>query len=461
MVRRVSFLLALALVLVACGDDDAATTTATTPEWTTEAATTVPESTTTTGPTDTGPLAGFLTAPVEDPFYGTGFYGMAYVDDAHSYAVSTASLTGPDPMVERLGVGLVDPTPLLTGLGDNQRVMHTWVDNWGGDIAPEAFTLFTLGPSGWENYATVTNEMVLGFLDTTTDYDARRPDGPPVLDVDVVSFDWSGTAHFVAEVVVFDLFVPETAAFAGQIECTLGDILECALLSDDGVLRPGDSGEAVQHLQTLLIALGYLSAPATGTYDTDTEDAVTAFQRDYRLTRDGKAGPHTLEVIEAIGDGTSDIVFASQFGVGTVPFNAESVAAWTALKGILGEPDSEVGWYVDGCDGHLWWKSTWAGFTAIFTDRNGSKQFDGWQVDDLSNVPSFLYFAGGLRPGSTWGYVRGLGGVYDPGYGGFFRVADFGYNNGRFVVTPPYPSDPANSAVVASFGTGTGSFVSC
>jgi hypothetical protein len=121
----------------------------------------------------------------------------------------------------------------------------------------------------------------------------------------------------------------------------------------------------------------------------------------------------------------------------------------------------DTGWYTDACDGNQWFKSTWNGFSAIFTDRSGSAEFDGWEVTDLATVPSGLYFVGGLRPGSTWQYVHGLGATWDPGYGVFNLTAQFGYPNGRFVTAPPSGADPSDGAVVQHFGTGTGGFVSC
>jgi len=335
------------------------------------------------------------------------------------------------------------------------------VDNWQGDIAPIGVALYSLGVAGWTAVASVEDDEIVAFLDGTTDYDARRPDGPPVLQFVVTQFDWTGAAHFIAGVAVFDFFLPDTpAAFEAQIECSLDPALVCALLSDDGVLRPGDTGDAVDQVQEWLIAIGYLSGPATGTYDAATEAAVRAFQRDYRLSRDGRAGPHTLGLLESVASGTSGILMASRYGVGPVLFGTNSYDAWVALIALLGSP-VDTGWYTDACDGNQWYKSTWNGFTAIFTDRSGSAEFDGWEVTDLATVPSGLYFVGGLRPGSTWQYVHGLGATWDPGYGVFNLTAQFGYPNGRFVTAPPSGADPSDGAVVQHFGTGTGGFVSC
>jgi hypothetical protein len=56
---------------------------------------------------------------------------------------------------------------------------------------------YTLGPDGWELYVNVDARAVLGFLETTTDYDARRPTGPPA-PPSTTNFDWTGSAHFIA-----------------------------------------------------------------------------------------------------------------------------------------------------------------------------------------------------------------------------------------------------------------------
>jgi hypothetical protein len=93
-----------------------------------------------------------------------------------------------------------------------------------------------------------------------------------------------------------------------------------------------------------------------------------------------------------------------------------------------------------------------------FTDRSGSRRFDGWHVDDLAAVPDWLYFAGGIRPGTTWAYLEDLGATLD---GRPWSLSEFGYPNGTFTVTPSGGDGPDDDAVVKGFGTGTGGFVSC
>jgi general secretion pathway protein A len=63
------------------------------------------------------------------------------------------------------------------------------------------------------------------------------------------------------------------------------------------MLKQGMSGLRVQTLQHILNDLNYLSEAPTGQFDTRTEQAVRAFQRDYQLAVDGYVGRNTLMVL--------------------------------------------------------------------------------------------------------------------------------------------------------------------
>jgi len=65
------------------------------------------------------------------------------------------------------------------------------------------------------------------------------------------------------------------------------------------VLKVGSKGADVKKLQQDLMALGYSLKPygADGDFGTVTEKAVRQFQKDYKLTVDGKAGTKTLTKI--------------------------------------------------------------------------------------------------------------------------------------------------------------------
>jgi putative chitinase len=67
--------------------------------------------------------------------------------------------------------------------------------------------------------------------------------------------------------------------------------------SDDGVLRYGDHGEAVEAAQRLLAALGYPVGAADGDFGPATRSAVLAFQADRGLPTDGEIGPVTRDAL--------------------------------------------------------------------------------------------------------------------------------------------------------------------
>lgn len=75
------------------------------------------------------------------------------------------------------------------------------------------------------------------------------------------------------------------------------DVAAAATSAKPVMLKPGDRGAAVKELQLSLQALGYLPASAAfadGVYGSATGFAVTAFQKQEGLARDGVAGPATL-----------------------------------------------------------------------------------------------------------------------------------------------------------------------
>ena len=65
-------------------------------------------------------------------------------------------------------------------------------------------------------------------------------------------------------------------------------------------LDPGDRGEVISHLQSMLKEFGY-GLDVTGTFDTATADVVTAFQRHFRPARvDGIADHSTTETLRRL-----------------------------------------------------------------------------------------------------------------------------------------------------------------
>ncbi|MGN6383976.1 MAG: peptidoglycan-binding protein [Dyella sp.] len=82
-----------------------------------------------------------------------------------------------------------------------------------------------------------------------------------------------------------------------------GDGADQPVPVDGAVLANGSRGAAVVELQKHLSTLGYTDAQgqplkSDGAFGPATEQAVEAFQRDHRLTVDGKAGPLTDATIE-------------------------------------------------------------------------------------------------------------------------------------------------------------------
>lgn len=69
--------------------------------------------------------------------------------------------------------------------------------------------------------------------------------------------------------------------------------------SSDGTCQIGDSGNAVKKVQKRLIALGYLSGSADGSFGNMTKDAVKAFQQNNGLKVTGKVNSTTLNKLNS------------------------------------------------------------------------------------------------------------------------------------------------------------------
>lgn len=108
-----------------------------------------------------------------------------------------------------------------------------------------------------------------------------------------------------------------------------------AALADD-VMRPGDEGDHVKELQTLLKNYGYYTGAIDGKYGNGTYSAVKSFQKHNDLTKDGKAGPLTMEKLKG-----SDVVSA--------PVTDESVAL--AENKHIQERLTHYGFYTGKIDG--------------------------------------------------------------------------------------------------------------
>ena len=69
--------------------------------------------------------------------------------------------------------------------------------------------------------------------------------------------------------------------------------------SSKGTCQPGDTGDAVRKVQKRLIALGYLSGSADGSYGNQPKNAVMAFQKNNGLSQTGKVNSSTLDALNS------------------------------------------------------------------------------------------------------------------------------------------------------------------
>jgi peptidoglycan hydrolase-like protein with peptidoglycan-binding domain len=68
-----------------------------------------------------------------------------------------------------------------------------------------------------------------------------------------------------------------------------------------GIWRRGSQGEAVRLIQEQLGVAGFYNGAADGVFDSETENAVKAFQQANNLAVDGVVGPNTQGVLPALG----------------------------------------------------------------------------------------------------------------------------------------------------------------
>ncbi len=109
-------------------------------------------------------------------------------------------------------------------------------------------------------------------------------------------------------------------------------------------LRYGSEGADVTKLQNRLIALGYLSGKADGMYGKNTKAAVTAFQKNNKLSADGVAGVLTQDAIYSSKAKDNKISTSTTLRVGTV---SDAVAdlqnRLIALGYLSGKADGNFG----------------------------------------------------------------------------------------------------------------------
>lgn len=84
---------------------------------------------------------------------------------------------------------------------------------------------------------------------------------------------------------------------------------------NDGMLQLGDVGAEVSELQSQLQALGYYDGPISGSFGSQTQSALIAFQQAQGLTADGIAGPR---VSSALSTSSPTVAAAPQVSEPTV-----------------------------------------------------------------------------------------------------------------------------------------------
>lgn len=100
----------------------------------------------------------------------------------------------------------------------------------------------------------------------------------------------------------------------------------------------GDEGDDVVEIQTRLIELDYLKGSATGHFGDDTEAAVLKFQKNNKLTEDGKVGHNTKEAMY------SDEVVPNYAAYGEESEEIKSLQQRLKALGYLTtEPDGKFG----------------------------------------------------------------------------------------------------------------------
>jgi peptidoglycan hydrolase-like protein with peptidoglycan-binding domain len=96
----------------------------------------------------------------------------------------------------------------------------------------------------------------------------------------------------------------------------------------DGLLQLGDVGSEVSDLQTRLQALGYYDGPISGSFGSQTQTALMAFQQAQGLTVDGIAGPRVSAALGTVA-AASPVTSQPVTPASTVPATAPAIPATT------------------------------------------------------------------------------------------------------------------------------------
>ena len=209
--------------------------------------------------------------------------------------------------------GMTDPAAALARLCDPAaKVSSHYVIGEDGAVAqlvPEARRAWHAGVSSWRGVTDI-NSCSIGIEIDNPGHDFGYPEFPPsqidaviALCRDIVVRRAIAPARVLAHSDVAparkndpgEKFPWQKLAAAG-----VGVWIEPSQIAPGPELDPGDHGEVISHLQSMLKDFGY-GIDVTGTYDPATSAVVTAFQRHFRPTRvDGFADHSTTETLKRL-----------------------------------------------------------------------------------------------------------------------------------------------------------------
>lgn len=162
-------------------------------------------------------------------------------------------------------------------------------------------------------------------------------------------------------------------------------------------LRLGLQGEDVKRLQERLISLGYSPGAADGHYNRHTRHAVIAFQKVNGLSRDGVAGPKTLQALEnpkgiSAKYGGSHIEVSKAYQILLVVKDGKVVRIISTSTGRRGHSTPTITSAVDWKAGYLYESKKYGG-TMVWS----SFFYGGIAVHGFSSAPPFPASHGCVR----------------------------------------------------------------
>jgi len=133
--------------------------------------------------------------------------------------------------------------------------------------------------------------------------------------------------------------------------------LELLLSSEaqGNALQLGMSGDDVEKVQTRLKKLGYLKSGATGYFGSDTDAAVKAFQKNNKLTADGKVGRATMNLLMSSSARGTSTGSSQTTGADKLIKVARTKLGCKYVRGGKGPNTFD-------CSGFVWWCMKEVGF---------------------------------------------------------------------------------------------------